>query len=112
MAASVYITSPDFIYLGQTIDIPIPVPIKGQVSFEDVCDMCNMDETPPVLTGAKFARTVQSLKVTRTTIEVGPTNAPIIADVLVTFRGRVAKRGIRPSAGGQLRFDSQKLGTV
>ncbi|KAG4444217.1 hypothetical protein IFR05_000314 [Cadophora sp. M221] len=99
MDLNAYITDPDFIYPGQTLDIPISIPIQGQVSFEDVCDMCDMDENPPILTGAKFARAAQLPSVTKTTIEVGPTNAPIVADVPVKSRGRVAKRGVRPPIG-------------
>ncbi|PVH76739.1 carbohydrate-binding module family 50 protein [Cadophora sp. DSE1049] len=94
MAANAHINSPDLIYPGQTIDIPISIPTRGQVSFEDVCDMCDIDEDLRPLTGAKIARAVRAPRVTRTTIDVGPTRAPIVADVPVSSRQR---RGMMPS---------------
>ncbi|EKD21625.1 uridine kinase [Drepanopeziza brunnea f. sp. 'multigermtubi' MB_m1] len=86
IAANPQIADPDVLYSGQVINIPVYMPSQGKLDFNDTCPKQEAEakKRDGTLTGARFARAAPArVSTTTTTIDIGPTNAPIVANVLV-----------------------------
>jgi LysM repeat protein len=72
----------NLIFPNQVVNVSMYLPVQGNLTSDSSCPGCEMDDkAAPTLTGAKFTRAMAAPKVVATTIEVGPTVAPIIAKV-------------------------------
>ncbi|CAL3967186.1 unnamed protein product [Diplocarpon coronariae] len=100
ITANPHIMNPDVIYPGQVVNIPVYMPIQGQVGFDNRCPTKELENKRPApLTGAKFAMARPQPRVSTTTIEVGPTNSPIVAEVPASLSKPSEKRGFASFAG-------------
>ncbi len=75
------------ISVGQKINVPVFLPTQGYVTLVGLCDLCQRKSHSH---NAKFARAMDNEKKepTMVTIEVGPSNAPIVAPSLKSFEVR------------------------
>jgi LysM repeat protein len=79
-AVNPQIKDKNLIFPKQIVNVSVYLPAQGNLTSNNYCPVCEMNnKTAPKLTGAKFAIAMAAPKVVVTTIEVGPTTAPIIA---------------------------------